>query len=118
LDRDNELREFVTTKLCCHYWTPEQIAGYLRYRQNKIRSASHETIYSWIYCKPQKQEKLWKILPRHKATRGLRKARGAGLSRIPNRVSIHDRPKVIEGKKQFGHWKGDLIPNPSVHDIS
>ena len=32
LDRDLKLREFVLEKLQCHYWTPEQIAGYLTYR--------------------------------------------------------------------------------------
>ena len=37
LDRDETLKDFVLTKLCCHYWTPEQIAGYLKHRQKKIR---------------------------------------------------------------------------------
>ncbi|MDP1974788.1 MAG: IS30 family transposase [Alphaproteobacteria bacterium] len=96
-------------KLQCHFWTPEQIAGYLRHRQKKLRAISHETIYSWIYAKAQKQEKLWKFLPRHKAKRGLRKSIKAGLSSIPNRISIHDRPKIIEQKKDFGHWEGDLM---------
>ncbi len=109
LDKDSYLKEFVMDKLQCHFWTPEQISGYLRHRQKKLRSISHETIYSWIYTKAQKQEKLWKFLPRHKAKRGLRKSVNAGLSRIPNRVSIHDRPKIIEHKKTFGHWEGDLM---------
>ena len=109
LDRDLELREFVLTKLQCHYWTPEQIAGFLKHRQKKLRYVSHETIYSWLYQGPQKKEKLWKFLPRHKAKRGLRKSRGSGVSRIPNRVSIHERPKVIGKKKEFGHWEGDLM---------
>lgn len=29
--------------------------------------------------------------------------------RIPDRISIHDRPGVIEERKQFGHWEGDSI---------
>lgn len=53
--------------------------------------------------------KLWKFLPRHKARRGLRKNKGAGISRIPNRISIHARPKAVENKKDFGHWEADLI---------
>jgi len=109
LDKDPHLKEFVMDKLQCHFWTPEQIAGYLRHRQKKIRAISHETIYTWLYKKAQKQEKLWKFLPRHKAKRGLRKSINTSLSRIPNRVSIHDRPKIIERKKDFGHWEGDLM---------
>ena len=29
--------------------------------------------------------------------------------RIPDRVSIHARPKIVEKRKQFGHWEGDSI---------
>ena len=31
------------------------------------------------------------------------------MHRIPNRISIHERPKEIEKKKVFGHWEGDLM---------
>ena len=109
LDRDFDLQEFVLEKLQCHYWTPEQIAGYLTHRQKKLHSISHETIYAWIYQKAQKEEKLWKFLPRHKAKRGLRKSKGAGKSRIPGRVSIDERPNVGKKRKIFGHWEGDLM---------
>jgi len=70
---------------------------------------SHETIYSWIYSPPLKSEKLWQYLTRRKRKRGLRKSKSAGASRIPNRISIWDRPKVIENRKEFGHWEGDLV---------
>ncbi len=109
LDRDPRLQAFVLEKLQCHYWTPEQIAGYLRYRQTSLRSVSHETIYSWIYEKTQVKQKLWKFLPRHKAKRGLRKSKGAGQSRIPDRISIHNRPPIGKKRKEFGHWEGDLM---------
>lgn len=114
LDRNKELRAYVCNMLCCHYWTPEQIAASLRHHKDKrgtegLPYVSHETIYAWLYLKPQKKEKLWKFLPRHKATRGLRKSKGAGISRIPNRVPIHERPAVVEAKQEFGHWEGDLM---------
>jgi len=109
LDRDLGLQEFVLEKLQCHYWTPEQIAGYLTCRQKKMRSISHETIYAWLYQKAQKEQKLWKFLPRHKARRGLRKSKGAGQSRIPDRLSIHERPNIGSKRKVFGHWEGDLM---------
>ena len=109
IDQVKPLREFILNRLQCHYWTPEQIAGWLKHRQSKLPSVSHETIYTWLYKPLQKRQKLWKFLPRHKAKRGLRKSRGAGVNRIPNRVSIHERPKEIETKKVFGHWEGDLM---------
>ena len=109
LDKNPRLKEFVITKLCCHYWTPEQIAGHLKYQQKTLPSVSHETVYAWIYRPPQQQEKLWKFLARHKAKRGLRKSFGAGVSRIPKRVSIHLRPKSVDTKRIFGHWEGDLM---------
>lgn len=109
LDRDEALKDFIITKLCCHYWTPEQIAGCLKHRQRKIKPISHESIYAWLYKPDQKKEKLWKFLTRHKAKRGLRKSRGAGVSRIPNRVPIQNRPKSVENKRDFGHWEGDLM---------
>lgn len=109
IDQDEGLKDFVMTKLCCHYWTPEQIAGWLKHRQTRIKPISHESIYAWLYKPVQKKEKLWKFLARHKAKRGLRKNRGAGVSRIPNRVPIHDRPRCVENKREFGHWEGDLM---------
>lgn len=109
LDRDEVLRQFVLDRLESNYWTPEQIAGYLTHRQKDIASISHESIYAWIYRPKQKKDKLWKFLPRHKAKRGLRKSKGAGISRIPNRTSIHARPKAVENKKNFGHWEADLM---------
>jgi transposase, IS30 family len=109
LDKNEDLKRFVITKLCCHYWTPEQIAGHLKCQQKELPAVSHETLYAWIYRQPQKQEKLWKFLSRHKATRGLRKSKGAGASRIPKRISIHSRPKCVDTKRVFGHWEGDLM---------
>lgn len=110
IDRHEKLRTFLVDQLQCHRWTPEQMSGHLKHRQKDLPSVSHETIYKWLYQKPQKAEKLWKYLVRHKAKRGLRKPRGAGASRIPNRVSIHKRPSVGGSKrKKFGHWEGDLV---------
>ena len=109
LDRDKDLRDFVLAMLQCHYWTPEQMAGFLTHRQSDLHKISHESIYAWLYRLPQRKEKLWKFLPHHKGKRGLRKSKGAGVSRIPNRISIHERSKVVSEKKEFGHWEGDLM---------
>lgn len=110
IDRHSGLKEFILEKLCCHYWTPEQISGWLTHRQKALPCVSHETIYGWIYQREQKKEKLWKFLPRRKGRRGLRTRKGQGKSRIPQRVSIHERPKIeTKKRKDFGHWEGDLM---------
>ena len=103
IDKNEKLHTFLVDQLQCHKWMPDQMNGHLKYRQKDLPSVSHETIYKWLYQKPQKAEKLWKYLERHKAKRGLRKSRGAGAIRIPNRVSIHERPSVGGSKrKKFG----------------
>lgn len=109
IDRYHDLKEFIYEKMTCEFWSPEQMAGWLKNRQNKLPKVCHETIYAWIYQGAQKAEKLWKFLPRHKAKRGLRKYRSAGMSRIPERKSIHERAPKILKRKEFGHWEGDLM---------
>lgn len=106
LYRNRALADFIKNKLTHHYWSPEQISGYLRVNDMKFASMSHETIYQWIYSKEQRKEKLWKFLPRHKSKRGMRHSRGKRGSRIPHRVSVHERPDI---KGQFGNWEGDLM---------
>jgi IS30 family transposase len=103
------LQKYVLNQMQCHYWTPEQIAGSLKNRQSDLKSVSHETIYAWLYNGSLRKEKYWKFLTRRKAKRGLRKSLKFCKSRIPNRTSIHDRPKIVDEKQDFGHWEGDLM---------
>ena len=109
LEKNKPLQTFVLEKLQCHGWSPEQIAGHLKHQQSMLPSLCHETIYTWIYGKVRKKEKIWKYLRLHKSTRGKRPSRTAGISRIPERVSIHARPPLIATRQEFGHWEGDLV---------
>jgi len=109
LDHFKALSFFVIEQLTCHLWSPEQIAGYLKYRQKILPYVSHETIYSWIYGASQRAEKWYKYLARHKRKRGLRKSKGTCESRIKDRISIHERPKIIDKNRTFGHWEADLM---------
>lgn len=98
----------------------------------------HETIYQFIYKEKTDQTKqgiqqqsvlnkrlrgkdkkvvtvtdydrpLWEYLRRKQTKRRKRNGRKVHRSHIPDRVSIHDRPKAVEKRKQFGHWEGDSI---------
>src|SRR3954451_24786868 len=108
LERDERLGRFVRERLL-EGWTPEQIAGWLeRGEERGLRAVSTETVYAFVHRPAQKAEKLWKLLPRGRARRGRRRARQP-RSAMAERRSIHDRPESVEGRKEAGHWEGDLL---------
>jgi IS30 family transposase len=94
-------------------WSPEQIAGRLRYEHNRGEAGmpvSHETIYTWIYAQPKDELARAGIVPRtgreQRKPRGRKKAAGA---RITGMRSIEDRPAEVAGRQVPGHWEGDLV---------
>jgi transposase, IS30 family len=108
LERDAKLGRFVRERLL-EGWTPEQIAGWLRRGEERgLRAVSAETIYAFVHRAGQKAEKLWKLLPRGRTRRGRRRAREP-RSAIAERRSIHDRPESVDGRREAGHWEGDLL---------
>lgn len=86
----DHLRQAVAAKLEMD-WSPEQIAGWLKrtHPGNEVCQVSHETIY--------------RSAPRH----ATQKADQRG--RIPNAVSISERPASVEDRAVPGHWEGDLL---------
>ena len=108
VERDAKLGRFVRERLL-EGWTPEQIAGWLKRGEERgLGTVSTETIYAFVHRPGQKGEKLWKLLPRGRARRGRRRARQP-RSVIAERRSIHDRPEVVQERKEAGHWEGDLL---------
>jgi transposase, IS30 family len=108
LERDQRLRRFVHQRLL-EAWTPEQIAGWLkRGEERKLRALCLETIYAFIHRPAQKAEQLWRLLPRGRARRGRRPARQPRHP-IADRSSIHARPAAVDGRREAGHWEGDLL---------
>jgi len=108
---NKKLRWYVYRGLLCQ-WSPEQIAGRIKddYPNNAIMSISHEAIYLHIYKHRQAamNKKLIALLPYHHSRR---KKRGSPVKtyQIKDRVSIDQRPKYIDKRKQVGHWEGDLM---------
>lgn len=89
-------------------WSPEQIAGRLRLiYSDPSWHISHEAIYQFIYHKNQKHRRWWEYL-RRKQKRRRHKRRKTARSRIPDRVSIHERP-IGADNREPGHWEGDSI---------
>jgi transposase, IS30 family len=122
-------------------WSPEQIAGRLRYVEHpgdKHWIICHETIYQFVYkvktdltkqgfaaqsildlrkqtdiknvvCITDHEKPLYEYLRRKQKRRRKISGRKVQRVRIPDRVSIHSRPAVVQKRKQFGHWEGDSI---------
>jgi len=104
------LRAYVECKLR-DGWSPEQISGRLPkdYPDDSAMRVSHETVYAFIYAPEQAGDKFWEYLPRKQKKRRKQPGRKAHRSHIPDRVSIHKRPKAVDKRKQFDHWEGDSV---------
>lgn len=89
-------------------WSPEQICGRLKL-ENQRPILCPETIYKFIYSPTNKGLTLWEYLPRKQKRRQRKFGRQSKRLHIPNRVSIHLRPKEVEKRKEFGHWEGDTL---------
>ncbi|MDX7989413.1 IS30 family transposase, partial [Xenorhabdus sp. 12] len=87
--------------------SPEQAVGYLK--REKAISLHHETVYRFIYKDKNNGGDLWQHL--RIAKKPYRKRYGSYERRgkIKNRVSIDNRPKVVETKQRIGDWEGDTI---------
>ena len=108
IERDRALRTFVVDRLA-EGWTPEQISGWLKGgNERRLQAVSCETIYAFIYRAAQRAEQLWRYLTRRHKRRRPRRSRPS-QDTIKNCVSIHERPKTVDGRTEGGHWEGDLI---------
>jgi IS30 family transposase len=106
------LRRIVQDDLRRRY-SPEQIAGRLRRRfpDDPEMWVSTETIYQSLYV--QSRGALKRELTRYLRTgRSLRKPGrqvGQRKNRIPDMVSIAQRPPEADERRVPGHWEGDLL---------
>lgn len=85
-------------------WSPSIIAGRLK-RAGKPY-ACPESIYQWVY---KEAPHLIGYLPRSHPRRRLRRFKRARRIKIPERISVHQRPAAILARQQPGHWETDLL---------
>jgi len=101
-----ELKQIVTEKILLD-WSPDQISGYLKL--HNIAEISHERIYQFLLADKKAGGDLYTHL-RHSGKK--RKKRYGSKDRrgqIKNRVSIDNRPKIVDKKQRIGDWEGDTI---------
>jgi IS30 family transposase len=109
LERQPDLREKVLLRLA-EGWSPEQIAGRMAQEPGSDR-ISYESIYRYIYWRSWSfKETLHRWLPRQKYRRGKRLPNGRwSRASIVDRVSIHERPAVVDARTRSGDWEADLM---------
>ena len=107
--RNPRIRAYVHSRLRLG-WSPEQIAGRLPVTKPGL-SVSHEAIYQYIYHPNiRRQENLVPFLPRAHWKRQLKGHRHTHRDpHIPERISVRQRPRSINNRRQLGHWENDLI---------
>lgn len=96
---DDATWQFAQERLL-EQWSPEQISGHA--------AISPETVYQRVYANKRAGGLLWKNLRSQK----LRKKRYGKAERrgtIPNRLSIDDRPAIVETRSRIGDWEADTV---------
>lgn len=112
LDVDDVLRNHVIQHLK-DGWSPEKISGKLKNLPDSYlfgSYVSHETIYQYIYEGEGRFMGLYQYLVRKHKKRYRKFGRKPRKNRtIQHMVSIHERPKNIHERTEFGHWESDSI---------
>ena len=97
------------------FWSPEQIAGWLKhtYPCDESLHVSHETIYRSLFIQARGALKK-ELLEYLRRTRAMRRSRhhtlkAQGLGQIVDAVCISERPASVEDRAVPGHWEGDLV---------
>jgi len=87
-------------------WSPEQISCWLK--MNTSIRLSHEWIYQHIRADRQSGGTLYTHL---RCRKNRRKKYGSSSTRgqIPDRISIADRPAIVETRTRIGDWEIDTI---------
>ncbi|MCL1049209.1 IS30 family transposase [Shewanella abyssi] len=105
-----KLRTTVIT-LLKRGWSPATISGRLKleHPDDPLFHVSHEAIYQWVIKDFKHSGNLYCYLAkRHKNRRKQRKY-GDLRGQIKGRISIHDRPQVVDTRSRIGDWEGDLV---------
>lgn len=89
-------------------WSPEIIAGRLKHHAG-VPLVSYSSIYRWVRREEQDLRRYLlraRLIPRPHGSSCWRK------HTIPERVSIHERPEIVNSRQEPGHWEADLLCGP------
>ena len=101
---DNVVRTYIEEKIKDD-WSPEQIAGRVKYVDTHIPYVSHQGIYKFIYSVYGRWvESFLRYGKKKNNSRGAIKK-----ALLENRTFIDERPNIIGERGRFGDWEGDFI---------
>ena len=106
-----DLRAYVVEKLRQEE-SPEQIAGVLKDQPPEHlqgKTISHESIYLYIYEGDGRFERLVQHLRRRHKKRQRRFSRKKQNNTIQSRISIHERPTIVDDRLRVGDWESDTM---------
>ncbi len=107
--KDKQVVDYVREKITMD-WSPEQIAGRIG-QDLPGASISHEAIYQYLYHSETagRKELIFHLRRAHRKRKPKWGARKKHNIKIPNRISIRERPASVETRLDFGHWEGDSL---------
>ena len=88
-------------------WSPEQISGWLLEEREEL--ISHETIYLHVWADKKAGGDLYTYLRRQGKKYDKRRNGKASRGQIKNRISIDERPEIVEDKSRIGDWEIDTV---------
>jgi IS30 family transposase len=103
--KNAEIKQYVESHLKTG-WSPEQISGRIEIDKPGC-SVSYETIYKHAY---KTGKALIKLLPQKRPKRQKRgDTKQSRKINIPDRISIDERPTIINSREELGHWESDSM---------
>jgi IS30 family transposase len=88
-------------------WSPEQVSGWLNLE--KTVRISHERIYQHIWSDKRQGGTLYAHLRQSNKKRKKQYGSQDKRGQIRNRISIDERPEVVEHKTRIGDWEIDTV---------
>lgn len=113
LEIDDWLRIEVYIRMVFLHHSPAQVAGRLKkeYPRDMSKHITAETIYEYVYVRATGilKDDLIASLRRPQRHRGQRRRRAVLQGKLPNILSIDERPEGVLTRRIPGHWESDLI---------
>ncbi len=98
--------------------SPECLAKRMKRECSKEKQLSHTTSYTRIEDNKQQGGDWHKMLLRYGKVRKKGGKRGAGVSFIPNRIDIRERPEIVNERSRIGDWEGDTVVSKGAYLVT
>ncbi len=103
INENGDLKQYIVNGLS-RYWSPDEISGRMK-QEGQPFYASKTAIYQWLYSSRAQRYCVYLYSRRYRPRK--RKAKKTKKELIPNRISVHLRPKEVLG--QMGHYEADTV---------